>query len=892
VGEGGRPRWLDRLLRGPDAPFIAADLREAMERDLARGVPRWRARLRFVRNALGSAASTWRAHWRPERPIFSWLDVKLGWRMLWKNPLLTIVAVASLAVGIPLGLAPAHVAEALDAELPVPEGDRLRALRFREAGRPVPRMGSYEFLVWRDALESFEALAAVHSLEHALDPGSGIASPVKAAHVTGEAFPILRTPPRLGRTLAPSDAAPGAPRAVVIGHELWLARFGGDREVIGRTVLVAGVPHTVVGVMPEDFEFPMGEQLWLPLPVDPSARPGEGPSVAVFGRLAAGVREAAAGTEVAAVDSRLRAAAPDRYEDVHTEVVSIPVIAVGAPREGLRSMPVFRLFDVLGLVLLAIACANVGVLIFARTANRTADMAVRSALGASRMRIVSQVCTEAFVMALLAAGAGLVLVQVFGNWLVTAFWSPHLDPLPWWVDMGVTTATAARAVVLAVLAAVLSALIPALRVTGRGVQRTIRESEAGRSGIRFGGVSSVLIAVQVAIAVGALGLLVAAGGRVADMETERGLGGVTTDGYLAAQIRLPVATGTGLGTLVPREEASARGAVLQQDLVARLEADPEVRAVAVGSHLPRMQHNRVRFEVEGMAGGDTLISRWVFSAQVAPGFFEAFGTGVVSGRGFHASDLEEGSTAVLVNASFRDRVLRGADPVGRRVRLLERSGEPQGPWWEIVGVVPDLGVNIFEPGASEAVYRPAVPGRSGRFWLAVDVGRDPAAFGPRLRELVGALDATALVSELRPLGAFYPDDRYMILATAAGLIFLVIALLTMSGSGIYAIMSFAVAQRTREIGIRTALGARPLHVAATVGRRAAAQLGAGVLLGIPLARWLYVFVHADAGAIIQHAWMAAAIPGLFVLLLMGSAACAVPLARALRITPNEALREG
>jgi hypothetical protein len=322
VGEGGRPRWLGRLLRGPDAPFIAADLREAMARDLARGVPRWRARFRFVRNALGSAASTWRAHWRLERPIVSWLDVKLGWRMLWKNPLLTIVAVASLAVGIPLGLAPAHVAEALDAELPVPEGERLRALRFREARRQAPRMGPYEFLLWREALESFEALAAVHATEHALDPGTGISSPVQAAHVTGEAFPILRTPPRLGRTLAPSDVAPGAPRAVVIGHDLWLARFGGDREVIGRTVLVAGGPHTVVGVMPEGFEFPMGQQLWLPLPVDPSARPGEGPSVAVFGRMAAGVREAAAGTEVAAVDSRLRAAAPDRYQDVHTEVVS------------------------------------------------------------------------------------------------------------------------------------------------------------------------------------------------------------------------------------------------------------------------------------------------------------------------------------------------------------------------------------------------------------------------------------------------------------------------------------------------------------------------------------------------------------------------------------------
>jgi predicted permease len=893
--EAGRSRFLHRiarrLIRGPDAAFILADLRESMERDLARGVPRWRARLRQTRNFAGSAASTWGAHRAVEWRLFSWLDVRLGWRLLWKHPLLAAASVITLAIGIPVGVAPAHVAEAIDAELPVVEGERVRALRFRPAaigGDPVTRM--YDFLVWRDALTSFGSLAALHLAEHALDPGTGIPTPVKAAHVTGDGFGILRTAPVLGRTLQASDMEADAPLVLVIGHGLWQARFGGDPDALGRTVRVAGVLHTVVGIMPDGFRFPYDEELWLPLRLNASAQPGEGPFIVTFGRLADGITETEANAEAETVHARLRAADPDRYEGIRTEVVSLPALLMGFPREGLRSGPAMRVLDILGLILLIVACANVGILIFARTAARASDMAVRTALGASRVRIVGQVCMETLVLALLATGIGLFIWGRLANALWTAILPPRFGVIPWWMDLSLTPSTIMRALVLAVVASGLSAVVPALRVTGRGVQRNMREAEARRSGIRFGGLSSILIAGDVAVAVGALGLVVAASARLRDIEAARGLGALATAGYLAAQVRLPEPGGLGPGTAVAGGERLLRRTALQRELVARLEADPAVHAVAVGSRLPRMGHNRVNVEVEGQAHGDTLVTNRVFNTFVARGFFAAFGAPILAGRGFLESDGTAEPTTVLVNASFRDRVLGGQNPVGRRIRYVAAGSEP-GPWWEIVGVVPDLGVNIFQPVESEAIYRPVAPGQLDVFWVAVDVGADPAAYAPRLQAHAGDVDAGALVRQVSPLSSFYPDDRYMVWGTRLGLILLVGVLLTMSGSGIYAIMSFAVAQRTREIGIRTALGARRRHIVATVSRRAVGQLGAGVLLGTPVAVWLYMLVEVDPAAG-HFGWIAAAMPGLGVLVLLGAAACGAPLARALRIPPNEALRNG
>jgi putative ABC transport system permease protein len=896
VGEASRSglghRIAQRLIRGPDAAYIVADVRESMERDIARGVPRWRARLRQLRNLAGSATSTWVAQSSGEWRLFSWLDVKLGLRLLWKHPLLAAASVITLAVGIPVGVAPAHVAEAIDAELPVVEGERVRALRFRPVatgGDPATRV--YDFLVWRDALASFGSLAALHLAEHAVDPGTGIPVLAKAAHVTGDGFGILGTAPLLGRTLQPSDMEADAPTVVVIGHGLWQARFGGDPAALGRAVRVAGVLHTVVGIMPDGFRFPFDEELWLPLRLNASAQPGEGPSIVTFGRLADGIIETQANAEAEAVHARLRAADPERYERIRTEVVSMPALLLGLPRDGLRSGLAMRVLDIAGLMVLALACVNVGILVFARTAARASDMAVRTALGASRVRIVWQVCMETFVLSLLATGVGLLVWGALANALWTTILPPRFGALPWWMDLSLTPITIVRALVLAVVASVLSAIVPALRVTGRGVQRNMREAEARRSGIRFGGLSSVLIAADVAVAVGALGLVVAASERLRDTEAGRGLRAASTDRYLAAQVRLPEPGQPGQGPAVTGDERVQRRAALQRELVARLVADPAVRAVAVGSRLPRMQHARIDIEVEDRSRGDTLVTERVFSTFVARGFFAAFGAPILAGRDFLEPERTVESTAVLVNVSFRDRVLGGQNPVGRRIRYVAAQGNEPGPWREIVGVVPDLGVNIFQPVESEALYRPVAPGQLDVFWVAVDVGADPAAYAPRLRAHAGDVDAEALVDEVGPLSSFYPDDHYMVWGTRLGLILLVTVLLAMSGSGIYAITSFAVAQRTREIGIRTALGAPRRHIAATVGRRAAGQLGAGVLLGTPLAIWLYLLVEVDPHAG-HFGWIAAAVPGLIVLLLLGAAACGAPLARALRIPPNEALRNG
>lgn len=277
------PGWFLRrlaslLVHGPDAPYVLGDLEEGMRRDLARGMSTRRARIRYLVNVLASAVSLARARIPARRPLRatpSWIDVKLGWRMLRKNPVLTLVAITSLAIGIPVGMAPVHVMEAFDAPPPVEHGDRLVGLRYR-GGRGDLAATSYELDVWRSGLGSFETLGAIRRLEYNLAPEGGAGAPVAAAEVTASAFAALGTRPFLGRPLQPEDERPAAPPVAVLGYDVWRSRFDAAPGVVGSTVRVSGTPHTVVGVMPEGFRFPVHEGLWIPLRDDLASEPGRG----------------------------------------------------------------------------------------------------------------------------------------------------------------------------------------------------------------------------------------------------------------------------------------------------------------------------------------------------------------------------------------------------------------------------------------------------------------------------------------------------------------------------------------------------------------------------------------------------------------------------------------
>lgn len=340
-------------------------------------------------------------------------------------------------------------------------------------------------------------------------------------------------------------------------------------------------------------------------------------------------------------------------------------------------------------------------------------------------------------------------------------------------------------------------------------------------------------------------------------------------------------------------EFMVRVGATQQELIRRLAAEPGARGVAVGSALPGMNHPWRGIELDGENRSDEFGDRRVLVARVDPDFFSALEQPILTGRGFDLSDLAEDRSAVIVNTAFVDRVMVGRNAIGKRVRYTTPADEDPGPWYEIVGVVGDLGMDdATSLSRSPGLYHPLALGETPRVRLAIHVGDDPESFTPRLRALASEVDPTAIISNPLPLDEVRSGDAQLMPWIVLGAVVLTGILLALSASGIYTLMSFTVGERTREIGIRTALGAQRNSVVFTVARRALAQLGVGTLVGIAIAGWI-LSEFASSGRIpTSSPFLLAFVLGTSVMLLIGVLACTAPTLRALRITPTEALREG
>ena len=825
----------------------------------------------------------------------SWLDVKLGLRMLVKHPGSTLVAVVTLAIGIPVGLVPMHIAAVAETAPPVAESDRLYALRYVDLGssRPLPAFIDH-FEVWRDELDYFESVAFVSmNRRYNVIVEDGQAAPVPGAAVTPSMFEALRVPPFLGRALIAADNEPGAPPVVVIAHDLWQSRLAGDESVIGRTVSVGGESRTVVGVMPEDFHHPHRDRLWLPIRDNVGAggeSPGRAGTPLVFGRLKDGATPEQARAQFEAIHDRLTAEHPEIYERLEPQVVPFTIALLGHPEGGLRGHLDYGIILAVGFLLLLVACANVGVLIFARTAARSAELAVRTALGASRRRVLAQLFSETLVLAVLAAGVGLLVAdRVVVDLLVGL-----LDTQPYWVDYGVTTGTMAWALVLAAVSASVAGTLPGLRVTRAGVRHNVQRHSTGGTSPRFGRGSHALIVGNVALAVVTVGVGVFVASGLADAYQESG---VSSRQYLTARLTIPSAAVPGSGEPFDMEAYLAGVVALEQDFVRRLSQYPEIRAVAAGTALPGLDYPATFVEVEGDAQAGSGPAPFVRIARVDPGFFDALERPILGGRGFDLADLDGDFLAAIVTTSFADQVMRGRNPIGRRFRQMSRRGEPSSDWYEIVGLVDDgvvdgnLNLGTYGLDRTEGgVYLP-FNGRSRIFRFAVRVGEDAAGFAPRLREIVGEIDSSYLVSEPEPLEDVVPDSQEQIRAVLWGTGILIVVLVGLSISGVYALMSFTVTARRREIGIRAALGADRRTIALVVAHRPLAQLAAGVLLGAPFTWWIldlagaYLGRFGFGGSLVTTLLLAAC-----VLAVIAGLACTAPTMRALNVMPTEALR--
>jgi len=807
----------------------------------------------------------------------SWLDIKLGLRLLARNRGLTIVGGLAMTVVIAIATV---VFAAFDillwSPLPLDEGNRVVAIQMwdREAGARVGTPWE-DIERWRADLHSIEEVGAFRTTRRNVIAPDDSIELASVAEMSPSGFRLARVSPILGRALTDADATPGAPPAVVIGHDVWQRRFGGAWDVIGRDLRLGNDVHTIVGVMPEGFEFPFNFEYWAPLrPMTGDVLPTTGPEGVVFGRLADGVTMAQAHAEVAAL-GRLPSSAdtPDTLAAVSPRVVAYTFAFTGDFENGELGM-IWSMASLLAVLLLLPPCANIAILNYARTVTRQQEFAARHALGGSRARIVTQLFIESLVLAAAAGAAALLLLRV-----ATTIMSTRLNDIPggppFWMTLDISWRTLLFVGALVVIGAALSGLVPALQATGR-LSRLGAGALAGRTSLNLGGTWTSLVIAQVAFSVAALPL-------AAQLAWGTLRTGVVGPGFAAEEYAT-------VRVSLEQPEPSLVSA-RQQELSQRLIAEPGVAGVATALRAPG-EEPWVFVEVEGRdAPAETLNGqlpgvRARFNVVDAD-FFDVYAVPQLAGGRFTQDGVA--ADAVVINRNFAETIAPGGNALGHRfryVRAMEGGGLSFDPerWYQVAGVVGNLPVTT----AHNVAYHLASPGQLHPLLLQLHMRGDTRGLAERVRTIAASVDATLHVDEVRTLDAIYREHRFGDNVGAIVIVAITGSVLLLSAAGLYALMAFTVAQRRREIGIRSALGAQPRQLLSAVFRRAFIQLAAASALGV-LAAWLvgqYVPIDQIGGLPIPGV-----LPGAVAFMLsIGALAALGPARRGLRIAPTEALR--
>ncbi len=819
------------------------------------------------------------------------LDLKLGLRMLVKHPGLTAVGGLAMAFGIWFGAVTFQMFGMLTStDLPLPDGDRIVKIQswdaktFKEEDRVL-----FDYQLWRSA-RSITDIGAYRDASVNLVGADGSAQLVEGVEITASAFRIAPERPRLGRVLEESDERAGAEPVVLLGHEVWKNRFASDPWIVGRNVQVGNSFATVIGVMPKGYAFPVAHELWMPLRTDiAGVEPRAGADITVFGRLASGMSLKKAQSELSSLGSRLAAEHPATHAQIQPYVLPYTQFSVNEEDMG----QVMLLTYIFVVALVVVVCSTVALLLFARAAARETEILVRSALGASRRRIVMQLFAEALVLAGVAAVVGLAAAQL----TMANLGRPYLEmnyggQLPFWFDFDLSPTTIVSALGLAVVGALVSGVVPARKIT-RGLGTQLRAGTAGGGSVSFGGVWTAVIVIQVALTVAFPAVVMLVRGeskRVAAYDF-----GFPEQEYLG--VTLGVGGAAGEASIPDTAAARARLSTSLEALRQRLEAEPGVAGVAFVDELPAEHHVYRRVDVS--LPGDP--SSLVVTAAVDPSYFAVLQAPRIAGRGFTTSDLSPDARVVIVDQAFADSVMGGRNPVGHRVRFrswgMADSIVARQPWYEIIGLVKDLGMSAMAmPQRYAGVYIPATPGTQGALNMIVRGRGDPSRIAPRIRELAMTIDPTLQVKQVMPLDEKATSSLWMLNLWARIIIGMTGVTMLLSLSGIYAVLSYIVARRTREIGVRVALGASARKVITAIFRRPLIQVTVGVIAGIALIA-LGSFAVASSTQF-SGTGIGGLAPGdvallvAYAILMLGVCmlACVVPTVRALRVQPMEALR--
>ena len=814
-----------------------------------------------------------------------WEDVRFAARLLLKDKWFSLVAAVALALGIGVNATVfTFVNAVLIRGVPMPDADRVMSIDSTDRVRNRNLGVSYlDFRDFRDSARTFDMLSMFSGALANLSDEGQPPERYGGAQVDALAFRIMGQQPVLGRAFTPEDDKPGAPAVVVIGHGVFVNRYGSNPSVIGRAVRVNDVPATIIGVMPDGFKFPFNTDVWMPLGsvqgLDQQRRNSR--NWVVFGHLAPGVTREQAQSELVNISRKLESENPDTNKDIQARVRTY--------HEAQNPVQIRTVFlSLMGAVafVLLIACANVANLMLARSTNRAREIAVRVSIGASRWRIVRQLLIESTILAVISGLAGLGIAAIGIEWFDRA----TVDAgRPYWIVFSLDATVLAFFAVVCLGTGILFGLAPALHVSKTDVNDVLKEGgRSGSAGIRARRWTGVLMVAELTLTVV---LLAGAGFMIRNFLTMYRFDlGIDTSQLLTMNLALPER----------KYPALEQRLAFYEQLEQRLKANPKIENATVTSNIP-MQGGFLRnLSIEGKPLDQGQQPPRVTMLTVDPRYFKTIALPLQRGRDLTDEDGMAGREAAVINQRFVALHFPNEDPIGRRITLTidlqggapPAGGIPMSLTATIVGVVPNVRQRDFNlPDPDPIAYLPFRTDPRGFMALLVRSQGDPKAITPILREEVRAIDADLPLFGIRTMDEQLAQARwpFRVFGSMFG-VFALIAL-TLSAVGLYAVTAYAVSQRTQEIGIRMALGAQGNQVSWLFLRRSFVQLAIGLTLGVAGAFGVGQLFASTQLLVQNNGRDPLTIGGIALLLAAVAAAASVlPASRATRLDPLIALR--